>query len=215
MSRPHYLIAVILMVAALGASLVLYERLPATIPLHWNLHGQVDGYGTKEWAVFALPSLMAALLVLYRLLPWLSPRHFEVDTFRLTCDFLMVLSVALLGYVHALSLWAAVSGTADVARPLLAGIFLFFALLGNVLGKVRRNFWIGVRTPWTLASERVWIDTHRFSARLFVAIGIAGFLAILAGAPIVTAVALLLASVLVCVVYSLVHSKRLERRGVI
>ena len=92
---------------------------------------------------------------------------------------------------------------------------LFFALLGNVLGKVRRNFWIGVRTPWTLASERVWIDTHRFSARLFVAIGIAGFLAILAGAPIVTAVALLLASVLVCVVYSLVHSKRLERRGVI
>ena len=64
MSRPHYLIAVILMVAALGAPLVLYERLPATIPLHWNLHGQVDGYGTKEWAVFALPSLMAALLVL-------------------------------------------------------------------------------------------------------------------------------------------------------
>ena len=79
-------------------------------------------------------------------------------------------------------------------RPgaLVGGTFLFFALLGNVLGRVRRNFYIGVRVPWTLASERVWNDTHRVAAWLFVACGLAGFVIAVAGLPLVAAFAVLL-----------------------
>jgi len=71
-------------------------------------------------------------------------------------------------------LWAAVAGPIDITRALLAGVLLMLALIGNVLGKVRRNFWIGVRTPWTLANERVWNDTNRLAGRLFVAAAVVG-----------------------------------------
>jgi uncharacterized membrane protein len=97
---------------------------------------------------------------------------------------------------------------------MMGGMFLFFALMGNVLGKVRRNFWVGVRTPWTLASEAVWVRTHRQTAWVWVAGGTVGFLAILAGVPPLLALILVLPPlVLYPVVYSLVLYKRLEREG--
>ena len=101
----------------------------------------------------------------------------------------------------------------DIGRALIAGMFLFFALLGNVMGKVRKNFYIGIRVPWTLASDRVWNDTHRLAAWLMVAGGIIGFLLVIAGLPIVWSIGVLLVTFLIPVVYSFVHYKALERQG--
>jgi len=98
-------------------------------------------------------------------------------------------------------------------RAILAGIFLFFALMGNVMGKVRRNFYIGVRVPWTLASERVWNDTHRLAAWVMTSAGVAGFLAILFGAPIWAGFVLLFVPMFIPIVYSFLHYKALERSG--
>src|SRR5262249_58530216 len=72
----------------------------------------------------------------------------------------------------------------DLGRGFMAGLFLFFALIGNVMGKVRKNFYIGVRVPWTLASDRVWNDTHRLAAWVMVAAGVIGFLMTVLGVPI-------------------------------
>ncbi len=69
----------------------------------------------------------------------------------------------------------------DVGRFAVAGVFLLFAPIGNVLGKVDRNFFVGGRTPWTLADERVWHATHRLAAKIFVAGGMIGFRLVLAG----------------------------------
>jgi uncharacterized membrane protein len=89
-------------------------------------------------------------------------------------------------------------------------MFVFFALIGNLLGKVRRNFWMGIRTPWTLASEEVWIATHRLGARLMVAAGIAGAVCVALGVPLPVCFALLIGSLLIPVLYSLWLSKKLE-----
>ena len=213
MTRAFWPLALLLTVAAAAASLVLYPQLPDQIPTHFNLYGEPDAYGNKTWAAFMLPGVMVVVLILTRLLPWLSPRRFEVDTSRATYLFVMLLLIAFLAYGHALTLWTALGGHPDMGRALLAGLFLFFALIGNVLGKVRRNFWMGVRSPWTLASERVWIDTHRFAARLFVAVGILGFLMTLLGVPLEFMFAFLILGALAPVVYSLIWYKRLERRG--
>jgi uncharacterized membrane protein len=96
---------------------------------------------------------------------------------------------------------------------MLGGMFLFFALMGNVLGKVRRNFYVGIRVPWTLASDRVWNDTHRLAAWLFAGCGAAGFIWIVAGGPPLPSLGLLAVAALVPIIYSFVHSKQLERRG--
>ena len=99
------------------------------------------------------------------------------------------------------------SNPAVVVRIPIAETFLFFALIGNVLGKVRRNFWVGVRTPWTLASDKVWIATHRLAARLMVVAGMIGAL----GVPVALCFGLLMLALFVPVVYSYFLYQRLER----
>jgi len=213
MRRTYYLIGGLMVLAALAATLVPYPYLPSRVPTHWNAQGQVDGYSAK-WTLFIFgPGIMAGLLGLFRLLPWLSPKHFEVDTFQATYLYMMLVVLAFFAYVHGLLLWAGLRGPWNVSQAIMGGICLLFILLGNVLGKVRRNFWIGVRTPWTLANERVWYATHRFAARTFVVGGIAAWVLAWAGAAPWFSFAVLMAGALAPVVHSLVYYKRLQRRG--
>jgi uncharacterized membrane protein len=203
----------LLALAALAYALALYPSLPEQIPIHWDIHGQVDGWGSKHWAAFVGPMLMTLMLLLMVGLPWLSPRGFAVETFRGTFNYVMLIIIGLLGYLHVISLQAGLHPTVEFGRLLVSGLFLFLALLGNVLGKVRRNFWMGVRTPWTLASERVWVATHRLAARLLVASGLLGAIAAWLGAPLAFCFWLLMAALFVPVIHSLLLYKRLEREG--
>lgn len=212
MTRGYWMVGSGIVIAAWVATLVLYPGLPAKIPSHWDIHGRLDGYGPKE-VLFALPSVMVGMLILFLALPALSPRDFEVDAFRSTYLYIMNLVLGLFGYMHGLTLYAAMSNRIDVARWIVGGAFLFFASLGNVLGRVRRNFYIGVRVPWTLASERVWNDTHRVAAWSFTAAGLAGLALVAAGVPLAASFAPMVVGLVVPVVYSFLHYKRLERRG--
>jgi uncharacterized membrane protein len=216
MTRTYWIIALLLVAVATGAAAWFYTILPEQIPTHWNIRGEVDGHGGK-WTLFAFPVLMAAMLALFYFLPALSPKPFEVDTFRSTYLYIMVLVIGLFGYMQGVLLYVVYQTvskqpTPDIGRAFLAGLFLFFALTGNVLGKVRRNFYIGVRVPWTLASDRVWNDTHRLAAWVMVAAGAIGFGMIVLGAPIIAAFVVLILSAFIPVVYSFVHYKSLERR---
>ncbi len=210
--RYGWWVAIGLTALAALASVVLYPSMPEQVPIHWNIRGEIDGYGAKSWALFLCPGLMALLIGMFAILPWLSPKHFEVTTFRSTYLWLMILLTVLVGYIHALTLLAGLGWHFPMDRVLVGGMFLFFAMLGNVLGKVRCNFWVGIRVPWTLASERVWNDTHRLAAWLWVAGGLLGGVLALAGWPLVS-MGVLVVIVVVPIVYSLIHYKRLERRG--
>lgn len=218
MTRVYVVATLLLIVAALGASLVLYNQMPEKIPTHWNIQGEIDGYGSKQWAAFLLPGMLAGLTLLFAVLPWLSPKHFEVDSFKSTYWFIVLVISAAMTYIHGLTLWAAVSQTPiDISRALLAGLLIMFGLMGNVLGKVKRNFYVGVKTPWTLANERVWNETHRLAARLFVVAAILGLVALIPLIPLpasgITAFALIMLASLFPVGYSLWLYKKLERRG--
>jgi len=216
MTRLYIVLSLLLAAAALLATLILYPQLPEKIPIHWNIHGVVDGYGGREWSLLT-PAILVGILLLFWVIPWLSPKHFEVDSFRSTYWFIVLVMTGLFVYIHALLMWAAWSGKVDITRPMLAGILVMFALLGNVLGKVRRNFYVGVRTPWTLASERVWNDTHRLAAKVCVGGGIIGLVIVVLPLPlpavIITVVASILVTGLIPAVYSLILYKRLEKLG--
>jgi uncharacterized membrane protein len=214
MKTRHAIISgLVLTVTALVYAWVLYPALPDRIPIHWNIHGEVDGWADKRVAIYLMPGTMALLVALLVALPWLSPRNFAIEPFRGTFNALMLLSTGLMGFVHAVMLQAALRPEMDSGRVLVIGFFLFFALLGSGLGKVRRNFWIGIRTPWTLASDAVWDPTHRLAGWVLVATGILGALATWRGVPVAYCFTLLLVAPLVPVLYSLWLSKRLEREG--
>ncbi|HEX3281551.1 MAG TPA: DUF1648 domain-containing protein [Pyrinomonadaceae bacterium] len=213
MKRNYYfLIAAAMIVATVVVTALLYPHLPDHIPGHWNFKGEIDRYGSRQ-SVFMLPGIMAGVFLLFAVLPWLSPKRFEVDTFRATSLYIMVLAIALLAYLHALILWAAFSKPLNMPRSLMGALFFFLILVGNVLGKVKRNFYIGVRTPWALASEKVWYATHRFAAKVFVAAGFIGLLSVIIGTSPAVGISILIAAALASVIYSLVYYKRLERLG--
>ncbi len=213
MTGKYYLIGILLTVAVLVATVVAYPHLPSTVATHWNLRNQVDGYSAK-WTLFLMgPGLMAGIMLLWRFLPWLSPKNFEVDSFRSTYFQIMLIMVSLLAYFNAAVLWAGVGYSLNVGRAIVGGLCLLFALLGNLLGKVRRNFYLGVRTPWALANERVWNATHRFAAKTFVAGGLVGLALTAVGLQGRAVFVVLLAAALIPAVYSLAFYKQLERRG--
>jgi uncharacterized membrane protein len=213
MKARYYSIAAVLVAAALVAYFLAQPHLAPRIPTHWNAHGEVDGWGSPLTLLWVGPGLMALIAALFAALPWLSPRRFAIETFERTYLHLMLIVVAMPGYFFAVVLWAAVTGETAMTKAILGGVCLSTLLVGNLLGKVRRNFFIGIRTPWTLASERTWYATHRFAGKSIVGTSAAGAVVTAAGGPGWVVVALILLGFAAPVVYSLVYSKRVERDG--
>lgn len=210
--RTRYLVVCLLLIAAACAALAhCWPLLPEQVPVHWNIEGQVDGYAGRAvmWALG--PGGMALFTLVGLALPALSPNRFGMTEFLPTYYYIAGLVVCMLGYVFALVLIAGTGGEVSMQRALPAGLFLLFILMGNPLGKVRRNFYVGIRTPWTLASERVWYATHRMAARLMVASGLLGLLALWMHAPGWGILLLGLAWTPLVVLYSLLHYKKLQK----
>jgi uncharacterized membrane protein len=201
--------------SAIAAFNGVFGDLPARVPVHWGITGQPDHWVDRADLLPYLllpPGVMAIMILLALAIPWLSPQKFKVDTFRSTFDYVMLLMVVLFGYIH-LTLLLCYLTTFNAINMMVGGLMLFFALLGNVMGKVRRNFFMGVRTPWTLANETVWIRTHRVTAWVWTAGGLVLGIAVLAGVPVAWVMGPFLLMIFYPVVYSLVLYKRLERQG--
>ncbi len=213
MARKYYLAAILMTAAAFVVTLIVYRSLPESVPTHWGFNSQPNGYSPK-WTLFIFcPGLMLGMIVLFRLLPWLSPKHWDVSTFEKTYLQIMLIVVSLFAYFYGLILWVGSGHAINIGRALSGGICLLFILLGGLLGKVRRNFYIGVRTPWTLASERVWNETNRLAAKTMVASGLVGLALTAIGLYGWPMVAALLAGAVIPVAYSLVFYKQLAHRG--
>lgn len=210
--KPRVLLLCILMILAMTAiTAYYYPALPETMPVHWNYAGKVDGYGGR-WQLWLVgPVAMSVFLLLGLALPWLSPRQFEVQNSGATYGYLMAIPVALMGAIELFMLCSALGVKLDAGRVMPAVVFVVLILMGNPMGKVRRNFFIGVRTPWTLASERVWHATHRFTGKLMVGSGVLGLLAVWLAAPYWLLLVLMMAWGPVAAGYSLAVYKRLPQ----
>ncbi len=212
--KPVFLsVSLALILAACAATAYWYGAMPLQVPLHWSIDGQADQFGPR-WMLWLIgPGLMLVMLLLAYLLPWLSPRRFEVSAFRPTFEYFIVVLVGMVGYFYALSLAHLLGDGLAMRRAIPLGVFALLVLLGNPMGKVQRNFYIGIRTPWALASNRVWHATHRLAGKLMVASGLLGMLAVAIDAPPALLLVLAGAWALVPMLYSLLLYKRLERTG--
>jgi uncharacterized membrane protein len=163
-----------LLIAALSAAVSIwaYPRLPESVPTHWNLRGEPDGYSSRLVAALIMPAAILVLTGIFQVLPRIDPRRVNYDRFR---DTYWLLVNGILAYMLALhvTLTAIGMGAAiELTRVITVGGGAMFVLLGNFLGRVESNWFIGIRTPWTLSSDTVWRKTHRTAAWLFVAGGI-------------------------------------------
>ncbi|MCU6499408.1 SdpI family protein [Rugamonas sp. A1-17] len=212
MKTRYLLFCFALIAVACAATAYFWPQLPGSVPTHWNIHGAVDGHGTRAALWLLGPGLMALIALTGVLLPAISPRSFDMSGFESTYYYLFGVIVSMLAYVYALVLAATLHGGVPMEHAVPAGVFVLLILIGNPMGKVRRNFFMGIRTPWTLASERVWYATHRLAARLMVASGVLGLFALWLSAPTWALLALMLAWAPLAVVYSLLLYKRLPHQ---
>ena len=203
-------ICFLLIFAAIVVAIFLYADLPDQIPTHWNLDGEVDDYTAKPWGVAILPLAAILVFVIMRLIPVISPKGFRTDKFM---DVINVFTVAMVGFmcgVAVLVLLEANGQDVRINEMIFAGVGLLFIVLGNYMGKVRKNFFIGIRTPWTLASDEVWSRTHRLGGKVLILIGLFMMLNGFVRFSERWLMAAIIAAALVPVVYSYVIYRNIE-----
>jgi len=204
------LLSLALVIASFAMTAALYSRLPHWVPTHWNARGVADGFMRKPWGPFVSPLVMAGTYLLLMVIPWISPRGYRVEKFQSVFEIIQMTILAFLFLVTVLVLLAGMGVAVPMDRAIYAGMGLLFIVLGNFMGKFTKNFFVGIRTPWTLASDEVWLRTHRLGGKLFVLAG-AGLLvsALLGGGQMPLLLAVAVAGG-IPVVYSYLLYRRIE-----
>ena len=195
---------------ALIVAAVLYPSLPEQIPTHWNADGEVDGYMKKSVGVIIMPAMAVFTFVIMKLIPVISPKGFRTDKFS---DVMGVLQVTLVGFMSVIAILIILEArglNVRINEMVIAGTGLLFVIIGKYLGKVRKNFFIGIRTPWTLASDEVWNQTHRIGGRLFMLSGVVIWIGAFSGVPLIWTVGVAVGLVLIPIVYSYFLYRRIE-----
>jgi uncharacterized membrane protein len=165
-TRTLWIVAAIAAVALI-MSAVAYPNLPERTPSHWNAQGEVDGYSTRGMATLLLPLTMIGLGAMLLFLPVLDPLKANVDLFRPVYHLFVVAFSLFFTYLHALSLAAGLGWRFNMNAMLIPATGLIFFLIGFLIERAKQNWFIGIRTPWTLSSVSVWDKTHRAGAWMF------------------------------------------------
>jgi uncharacterized membrane protein len=160
-------------IAALIAYIVtLYPSLPDPLPTHWDGAGNVNGYMSKIWGTITFVSVPFFSVLLFKLIPIISPRGFRTEQFASVINSLMVVMVVFGSVIAVVALNVALGSDVNITKVVFFCVGLLLIFIGNFMGKFRKNFFIGIRTPWTLANDEVWAKTHRLGGWCFVGAGL-------------------------------------------
>ena len=210
-TRTTTILVLILIAAATLAGLALWSRLPDQMASHWNINDQVDGYMPKFWGVLMVPLITLGLFLLFRVIPSIDPLKANIEQFREAFNLFIVLMVGFMLYLYALTLaWNLGFTNFRMSGAMLPAIGLLFIFIGFLMRQAKRNFFIGIRTPWTLSSDRVWNETHRIGAVLFMISGGLAFIGGFFGG--LTAFWFMFVPIIVTTLFLLVYSYVLYRR---
>lgn len=164
----------VLVVAMFAVSIIAYPRLPERVPTHWSIRGEVNAHGPKAIGLFLMPVVMLGIWGLMRGLPKIDPRRENYAKMQGAYTVVVNAALTVIALVHVATIAATFGAPMSLSRVMPAIIGVMLVVVGNVLPQMRPNWFFGIRTPWTLSSDRVWERTHRVGGHLFVAAGIIG-----------------------------------------
>jgi uncharacterized membrane protein len=169
----HEWLQLLLLLAPFCVAALLWDRLPERMPVHWNARGEVDGYAGRTFAVLFVPLVNIGIALLAAVVALIDPKVRSADpegreNFRRV---LKGIRLAITGCMAVVAVAVVLIGAGypiEMARVLGVTFAVLFGIVGNFMGKLRPNYFTGIRTPWTLESREVWIKTHRLAGRLLV-----------------------------------------------
>jgi len=209
-TRTTIFASIFLIAFAVAFSVSVFDRLPDQMASHWNTENQVDGYISRFWGAFLMPVISVGMLVLFLVIPGIDPLKANIAQFREYFNTFIAIIVAFMTYMHVLTiLWNLGYDQFNMGSAMLPGMGLLFIFAGIMMRKAKRNFFIGIRTPWTLSNDRVWDETHRIGSILFI---ISGVLALLGSFFGDYAIWFILIPVLGSTIFLLIYSYVLYQR---
>lgn len=154
-------------VLTLVAWLIALPHLPATMPIHWGANGEADGFATKINAMILTVGIMVLIYFIIAFVPRIDPRKENYKYFSKTYNIVLNAVLLLFFFVNMSTILQGLGYNVPMSyiAPIMAG--LVFIIIGNYLQRVRSNYFMGIRTPWTLSNETVWKKTHRLSGKIF------------------------------------------------
>ena len=162
--------SILVIVLLFAVSFYIYPGLPDEIPTHWDASGEIDGWGAP-YMIFLLPIISFLIYGLFLILPRIAVFKKNVREFKHlgSMKFMMILVFAFLFLATILAITNYYNRMVLMVLPIIGLMFFYF---GYIMPEIKRNFLIGIRTPWTLADDFVWKQTHALGGKLFMALGV-------------------------------------------
>ena len=166
------IIMLALILIAIILAIAVYPKLPDKVASHWNAKGEVDGYMPRFWATAMLPLILIGCFLLFLVLPKIDPFKRNIKKFEKYYDLIIILVMLFLLYVYILTIIYNFGVKFNMNYAMLPALAILFFFIGAILPKCKRNWFLGIRTPWTLSSDKVWEKTHKLGAVLFKALAV-------------------------------------------
>jgi uncharacterized membrane protein len=181
----------------------LYPQMPEQMASHWNAQGVADGYTSRFWGIFLMPIVSLGLAVLLLLVPRIDPLKANIEKFKGYYYSFVILIMLFFTYIYVLTLVWNKGGRFDMVQLMAPAMGILFYIAGVMTSKAKRNYFVGIRTPWTLNNEEVWNKTHRLGGLLF---KISGVIAVIGAFFPKYSMIFILAPVLTTAIVSVIYS---------
>jgi uncharacterized membrane protein len=198
------LFSLAMIAVSIVASIYFYQHFPDRVITHWDFAGQPNGWSGRGFAAFFLPVLLIGMYVLFLWLPSLDPKKERYAEFAKAYAVFRNFIIFFLVLIYFIASLNNIGYNFDVGVSVSLAVGLLFMILGNYLGKLKPNWFVGIRTPWTMSSETVWNKTHRFGGKVFI---LGGFIMILTSlVPLAWRLPLFIANIIVLSLGTVVYS---------
>jgi uncharacterized membrane protein len=152
--------------------------MPEKMASHWGINGQVNGYINRFWGLFLMPFISVGLFLLFLLIPRIDPLKENIAKFRNYFDNFIVLIILFLFYLYCLTIFWNKGYRFNMVQFLAPALGALFYYAGVLIGNAKRNWFIGIRNPWTLSNDVVWDKTHQLGGKLFKTVGVLSLLGV-------------------------------------
>src|SRR3989338_1369331 len=166
------ILLIILVLGAWAAGFYFYSVFPETVPVHWNIAGEVDRYGSRFEGAFILPIVVTAMYLLFLFIPLIDPKKEKYQQFQNVYHIFRYILILIMWVIYLIASFNGLGYNirVEIWIPLTIGVL--FLILGNYMGKIKPNWFMGIRTPWTLSNDEVWSKTHRLGGKMFMLMGL-------------------------------------------
>jgi uncharacterized membrane protein len=197
------ILALIIIAVSFAVGVYFYPQLPEKVASHWNASGAVDGYMNKFWGLFLMPILALAVFLLFIFLPKIDPLKENIKKFKGYFDGFILALIIFFFYIYILTIVWNKGIYFDMGRFLIPALGILFFYAGVLIEKSKRNWFMGIKTPWTLSSDQVWDKTNKLGGKLFKISGVIAFLGIFMPS---FAMILVLVPIILTAIYLFVYS---------